>query len=84
MKPEKLIYSAGFFALLAILSPALTLLYIGSGIVSGLIVGWVLDDTWAALMAGTGWPLEAWQTGGVLAFAGAFFRPGVNVQKAED
>ncbi len=84
MTTEKIFYQLGFATFLAIISPLMTLLLIGMGIVSGLIVGWVLDDTWAKLMTETGWPLKAWQTGGVLAFIGGFFRPSVNLQKAED
>jgi len=55
------------------------LLNIGVGIVVGWIVGIVLDDTWAKLAATTGWALEAWQTGGILAFVGSFFKPTTNV-----
>jgi len=50
------------------------LLNIGVGILVGLIVGIVLDDTWAKLAETTGWALAAWQTGGILAFVGSFFK----------
>jgi uncharacterized membrane protein YraQ (UPF0718 family) len=68
-----------FIAIAALLLVPLVLLFnvflnIGVGIVVGWIVGIVLDDTWAKLAATTGWALEAWQTGGILAFVGSFFK----------
>lgn len=84
MDIEKIVYQIVFATLLAIMSPLMKLLAVGMGIISGLIVGWVLDDTWATLMTETGWPLEAWQTGGIAAFIGGFFRPLVNLQRAKD
>lgn len=64
----------GAALLLAIVLPLIVLLNIGGGIIAGLIVGVVLDDTWTKLMNTTGWALEAWQTGGLLAFVGSFFK----------
>jgi F0F1-type ATP synthase assembly protein I len=72
---DKLFIAIGAMLLIPIILIFSALLQIGAGILVGLLVGVVLDDTWAKLMNTTGWALEAWQTGGLLAFVGAFFKP---------
>jgi Na+/H+-translocating membrane pyrophosphatase len=84
MSYEKIFYHIAASTVLIVLVPIMSVLYIGEGVLAGLIFGAVLGDTWAALMTGTGWPLEAWQTGGLAAFVGSFFRPSVNLQRASE
>ncbi len=80
---KELFVAIGVLLLVPLVLIFSALLQIGAGILVGLLVGIVLDDTWAKLMNTTGWALEAWQTGGLLAFVGAFFKPTTTVSKSE-
>lgn len=80
---DKLLVAIGALLLIPAMLFFMALLQIGAGILVGLLVGVVLDDTWAKLMNTTGWALEAWQTGGLLAFVGAFFKTTASVTKGE-
>lgn len=44
------------------------------GSLAGLVVGFFYDDTYALAAGRLSWPLEAWQTGAMLAFCAGFVR----------
>ncbi len=54
------------------------------GAFSGLMVGWVFDETMATFIAYVGIELAPWQVGGMLGFVGGFFKSSLSTKKDDD
>ena len=67
----------GLFMMFSVVGPL-------AGAASGLVVGWVFDDSMRAFISWTGLHVEPWQIGLVLGFVGGFFRAQISTTEKKD